>query len=78
MLFPNRWKNPKILMATGTACLAVALLLSLIIHPASAAARDWSHGVSGFLLGLSIVLNLWAVRLRTRPRWCGGDGHNQQ
>lgn len=36
----------------------IGLLLWLFVHPAGQIERDWVHGMSGFLLGLYITMNL--------------------
>jgi hypothetical protein len=67
MLLPNRMKNPKTLMALGMSCLVVAIVSSNL-PTLRLLGPNWSHGLRGFLFGLSIGLNLWSVRLAPRQR----------
>jgi hypothetical protein len=46
------------LFAIGNACLAAGLMLRLFVHPSSDIANNWLHAVFGFLLGISIAINL--------------------
>lgn len=68
MNLPAKWKNPRVTMFIGMTALAVALGFLKYV-PASAhfdlATKD---GVFGFLIGISIGMNLWTVRLRARER----------
>ena len=59
--------NQSKLMPIGMLCLAVGLMLSMIFHPATALGVNSIHFASGFLLGLSIVLNLAGVWRRSKP-----------
>jgi hypothetical protein len=54
-------------MKLGNISLVIGLLLWMFVHPSSQIAGDWLDGVSGFLLGLSITINLFALR---RARRC--------
>jgi hypothetical protein len=73
MTFRNRIKNSRAIMPVGMICLVIGILLPMLFHPASKLGLDLSHGVRGMLFGLSIVLNLWAARLASRQRRCGGS-----
>lgn len=57
--------NIRRLMAIGNLCLSAGLLVNLFVHPAGTFARNWSHAISGFLLGLGIATMLFGV-LRAR------------
>ena len=64
-------RNPKNMMSLGMLCLATGLLLHLLVRPSSQIGRDWSEGLAGLLVGISIVINLMAVRIRARQPRCG-------
>jgi hypothetical protein len=70
MILPDRWKNSRLIMPIGMLCLASSLALPWFVHPVSAAARKWTDGLRGLLLGLAIALNLLAVRRKARQRRC--------
>jgi hypothetical protein len=47
--------------------LAVGLMLRVFVHPAGQMERNWLDAICGFLLGMSIAVNLfglWACRYR--------------
>jgi len=56
------------LIAIGNLCMAVGLLLMLFVHPSGNTGRNWLHAVTGFLLGLSIAINLFAFSFARRCR----------
>lgn len=68
MCIPNRRLNPKArrLIAVANLCLAAGLLLWNFVHPSGNIAREWLHGVCGALLGISIGINLFGLRLARR------------
>jgi len=66
--YKDRMNYPKWLMAVGMSCLAIAITTPWFFHPATQLARNASHALCGFLVGLSIVLNLQSVRLSGRQR----------
>jgi zinc transporter ZupT len=45
-------------MVLANLSLAVGLLLFVFVHPAGQVERNWLHAVCGFLLGVSIAVNL--------------------
>ena len=45
------------LIAIGGLYLAIGLSLGLFIHPSSQTAKNWIDGVSGLLVGISLVTN---------------------
>jgi hypothetical protein len=55
-------------MVMGNVSLVVGLLLWNFVHPSNSAERNWLHGVCGVMLGASIGINLFALRLARR---CG-------
>jgi hypothetical protein len=63
MCVPYRQLSSKIrrLIALGNLCLVVGLLLWSFVHPAGQIERNWVHTASGFLIGLSIAINLFAL-----------------
>jgi hypothetical protein len=63
-------KNPMTMMPIGMLCLVFALILPRIFHPAGRLATNWMDGVQGLLFGISIGINLCAVRLAGRQRRC--------
>jgi hypothetical protein len=64
----NALKEPRKMLSVGMACLAVGLILQLAVHPASHLAGLITHALCGMLIGMSIVLNLKAVRLNASHR----------
>jgi hypothetical protein len=58
--------NTKHLMSIGNLCLVAGLLLWNFVHPSSQIQKDWLHGIYGFLMGLSITINLCALRFARR------------
>jgi hypothetical protein len=64
----TRVRDPKPLMMAGMAFLAVALLWPRFVPITGALGPDAIDGTRGFLIGLSIALNLWAARLGGRLR----------
>jgi hypothetical protein len=68
MCIPNHQLDTrtKRLMAIGNLCLVAALLLWNFVHPSSQIQKDWLHGIYGFLMGLSITINLCALRFARR------------
>lgn len=47
--------------------LAAGLLLRVLVHPAGQMERNWLDAICGFMIGLSIAVNLfglWACRCR--------------
>jgi hypothetical protein len=70
MWMRNRQLDPKTRrwMALGNISLVIGLLLWMFVHPAGQTAKDWHDGVCGFLLGLSITINLFGLRRARRCR----------
>ena len=61
------------MVALSNLGLAVGLSLNLFVHPQSAMARDWVHGVSGMLMGISLGVNLFGLRRSERCARVGAD-----
>jgi hypothetical protein len=77
MSFSFRQLDPKTrrLVATGNLCLVAGLLLWLFVHPAGQLANTWLHASYGFLLGLSIAINISALVIaRSSNRHENHDG----
>jgi len=45
-------------MALANISLVIGLLLWLFVHPAGQIEQNWLHAICGFLLGVSIAVNL--------------------
>ena len=56
------------MLALGNGCLAIGLSLQLFLHPAGAMEKNWLHAVVGLLLGVSIGVNLFGLRMARRCR----------
>ncbi len=70
MIFRNGVKDPKKLVLLAMICLVISILLPMFFHPASQLGKNLSHGLSGALLGFSLTVNLWALRISSRQRRC--------
>lgn len=70
MILQNRLKDPGAMMSIGLTCLAVANCLRFL-HLTAYLGPDLIDGVHGLLLGVSIGMILWSVRLAARQRRCG-------
>jgi hypothetical protein len=69
MCLSDRNPNPRTILRIGMALLAVALISQRFVHPAPGFGEDAADAIRGFLLGLSIGLNLMAVWLGSRRGW---------
>lgn len=56
------------MMRVGMACLALALMWPRFLHLTFNFGPDLIDGVRGVLFGVSIGINLWAVKLTYRQR----------
>ncbi|MCJ7753337.1 MAG: hypothetical protein MUP13_02100 [Thermoanaerobaculales bacterium] len=68
MLLRNRLREPDILIRAGLACLIAGLLAQQFIHPPTDFWHGFVAGVSGALIGLSIVFNVRGMVLRRQDR----------
>jgi len=70
MCIPNRRLDPRTrrLMVVGNISLVIGLLLWMFVHPDGQVERNWRDGVCGFLLGLSIAINLIGLIFGKRCR----------
>ena len=66
MLLRNRLHDPRALISAGMLCLATGILAQRFIHPPSDFWQGFVAGLSGVLIGLSIVFNLRGMMLRRR------------
>ena len=68
MILKKRARDPKPIMMMGMAFLVAWNLWPRYVSVTGGLGPDAVDGARGVLLGLSIGLNLWAVRLRGRLR----------
>lgn len=63
MCIPYRQRDPKTrrLMVIGNFALVLGLALWLLVHPTGRFQKDWLDAACGFLLGLSIAINLYGL-----------------
>ena len=71
MLLRHRLRDSQAMISAGMGCLAVGIVAQRFIHPASDFWQGFVYGVSGSLIGLSIVFNLRGLVLRRTQRNCG-------
>jgi hypothetical protein len=70
VIFRSEAQKAKVMWRVGTFAISFALLLRVFVHPSTAPGTNWLHGISGFLVGISIVFNLGSVMIRNRLRNC--------
>jgi hypothetical protein len=70
MIFRNLQKNHQTMMRIGMLCLLISLIWPRFVHLTFSLGPDLIDGVRGFLLGISISMNLWAVSLKCRQQRC--------
>ncbi len=66
MLLKDRLHNHSALITAGMTCLAVGIIAQRFIHPPSDFWQGFVAGLSGVLIGLSIVFNVRGMVLRRR------------
>jgi hypothetical protein len=66
MILKNRLHNSEALISIGMACLATGIVVQRFIHPPTDFWQGFVAGVSGVLIGASIVLNLRGLALRRK------------
>ena len=66
MLVQNRPKDRKTLMNIGLVCFLLGQAVHWFLRPTDRVAQDVADGIFGLLLGLSIGLMLWSLRLRQK------------
>jgi len=64
MLLRNRLHDPQSMIGIGMSCLAVGIVAQRFIHPPTDFWQGFVMGVSGALIGLSIVFNIRGLMLR--------------
>ena len=64
MLLRNRLYDPQSMIGVGMSCLAVGIVAQRFIHPPTDFWQGFVLGVSGSLIGLSIVFNIRGLVLR--------------
>ena len=64
MCLPYHLRDPKtrFLMVIGNLSLVAAILMLKFFRPSTGAAQEWTDGLSGLLFGISIGINLMAIR----------------
>lgn len=72
MILKNRLHDPNAFTGIGMACLATGIVVQRFIHPPTDFWQGFVAGLSGMLIGLSIVFNLRGLSLR-RTRSENGD-----
>ena len=66
MFLKNRVKDHKTLMNIGLVCFLLGQAVHWFLRPTDRFAQDVVDGIFGLLLGLSIGLMLWSLRLRQK------------
>ncbi len=66
MIFRHRLDNPETLLSIGMTCLAAGIVSQRLLHPAADFRQGVVAGVSGVLIGLSIVFNCHGFAERRR------------
>jgi hypothetical protein len=72
MLPKNPLCEPDLMVRTGLTCLVVGLFAQRFIHPAGDFWQGFVAGISGLLIGLSIVLNVRGLVLQRERKNCDG------
>ena len=68
MLLRNRLHDPQAMIGAGMFCLAAGIVAQRFIHPPTDFWQGFVAGLSGVLIGLSIVFNLRGLVLRRKQR----------
>ena len=66
MLLRKRLHDPQAMITAGMSCLAIGIVAQRFIHPSSDFWQGFVAGISGLLIGLSIVFNLRGLMLRRK------------
>ena len=72
MILKRRFRDPHAMTTLGMTCLAVGLVAQRFIHPPTDFWQGFVAGLSGSLIGLSIVFNIRGLVLRRDRYDCGG------
>lgn len=70
MMSQLKSRKSRLMLSAGMFALAVGLILFNFVHPASHAGKDWLDGISGFLVGISIALNIGSLLIAKRQSNC--------
>lgn len=73
MLLQHKSKNPRVIMTIGMLFLVLALTWPRFIHITGHMGEAQIDGWRGFLFGVSIGMNLWAVKLMSQQRRQRGE-----
>ena len=71
MIFRNLQRKTQIMIRIGMLCLLISIIWPRFVHLSFNLGPDLIDAVRGFLLGISIGMNLLAVVLKCRQRRCG-------
>jgi hypothetical protein len=71
MILKDRLHDSSSLISIGMACLATGIVAQRFIHPPNDFWQGFVAGLSGVLIGLSIVFNLRGLMLRRRDEGNG-------
>jgi len=66
MILKDRLHDSKALITAGMTCLAVGIVAQRFIHPPTDFWQGFVAGLTGVLIGLSIVFNVRGMMLRRR------------
>jgi hypothetical protein len=66
MILRNRLHDSQAMINIGMSCLATGIVAQRFIHPPTDFWQGFVAGLSGVLIGLSIVFNLRGLMLRNR------------
>lgn len=68
MLLRNKFHDSQSMINVGMFCLATGIVAQRFIHPPTDFWQGFVYGVSGALIGLSIVFNLRGLMLRRKKQ----------
>jgi hypothetical protein len=71
LVFKKQIEDPKPVMRAGMLLLAIALVWPRFVPVTGNLGADAVDGIKGLLIGMSIALNLWSLRLGARLRHSG-------
>ena len=66
MLLQNRLDNPNAFIVAGMFCLTTGIVALLLLHPTTDFWRGLVAGLSGTLIGISVVFNIRGLVLRRK------------
>jgi hypothetical protein len=64
-MFP-RLNDPKTLSQVAGICLAIGIIPKWFFNPSSSVGTDSLHGICGMFLGMSLAMNIGALRMAAR------------